>query len=213
LEISGNHRSELRRWFWVTSWAGTYAGATSTTLRRALQEMREFADGRRDRLDLDVAAVQPVPDQFNLNSARTLAYVAWEAGAFPHRLDALGQTFDVVQRLASGAAQAYRPIYEKEGRPANRLILPTPPGTGLLQALRGLADSDALYGLDTTKQILKSHGVPEMAWHRMCGGQAELFLEYRAQYLGERLRDFAGDIGVPLDRDLVGVADDDTDHE
>ncbi|GIF21400.1 hypothetical protein BJ973_005153 [Actinoplanes tereljensis] len=206
---TGNERYELRRWFWVTSWAGSYAGATSTTLRRALQEMRDFADGRITRLALDVAAVQPVPDQFNLNSARTLAYVAWEAGEFRHRLDSLGQKFDVLQRLAAGAAQAYRPVYPRDPRPANRLVLPTPPGLRLETALRSLRDD--LWG--RASEILESHGIPEIAWQRMLDGDEELFLDYRARFLGEKLRAFAGDIGVELTRDLIGVADDDTEHE
>jgi hypothetical protein len=214
--LTGNHEFELGRWFWVTSWAGTYAGATSTTLRRALQEMRDFADGHVYRLALDVAAVRPMPDQFNLNSARTLAYVAWEASAFPRRLNSLGEEFDVLQLLASGAPQAYRPIVPQDSRPANRLIMPTPPGVKPEAALRGLAEHPALVNRDapvTPLEVLNSHGIPQIAWHRLLDGDYELFLKHRTDFLGGRLRDFARDMGVELTLDLVGVADDDTDHD
>jgi len=214
--FAGNHELELGRWFWVTSWAGTYAGATSTTLRRALQEMRDFADGHIYRLTLDVAAVRPMPDLFNLNSARTLAYVAWEAGAFPDRRNSLGERFDVVRLLASGVPQAYRPIVAQNSKPANRLIMPTPPGVTPEAALRGLAEHPALFnpGVPVTpEEILASHGIPEIAWHRLLSGDIDLFLEYRTEFLGKRLRDFARDMGVELTSDLEGVADDDTDHD
>ncbi|MFF3869045.1 DUF262 domain-containing protein [Micromonospora sp. NPDC001898] len=206
---------ELRRWFWVTSWSGSFAGANSTTLKSALREMREFAENR-GTLALDLAAVQPMPDAFNLNSARTLAYVAWEAGELPKRRDVLGQEFDVVQLLAAGATQAYRPVVSGDSRPANRLILPTIAGYGVERSLldlpliqRGFFDGTVL-GSAGAQEILDSHGIPRAAWFRLNEGRGDLFVEDRTAYLGKRLRVFAAQIGVRLGDNLEGVADDDS---
>ncbi|MEW2142665.1 DUF262 domain-containing protein [Micromonospora vinacea] len=210
-------RYELRRWFWVTSWAGSFAGANSTTLRTKLREMQDFAE-RRGPLSLDLADVQPMPDAFNLNSARTLAYVAWEIGAFPRRRDALGQEFDVAQRIASGATQAYRPVFAGHSEPANRLVFPTVPGISLWKSLAELAVDGGLpedgslnpYTKSGARKILESHGIPVPAWYRLREEQDDLFVADRTKLLEERLRMFGAFIGVPLGERLEGVADDDT---
>ncbi|MEK8109786.1 DUF262 domain-containing protein [Micromonospora sp. M12] len=72
----------LRTWFWVTSWTSAFGGATSTLLRRALQDVRGYALGS-GVLPISDVGVQPMPDAFNLNSARTKAYVIWELLEFP----------------------------------------------------------------------------------------------------------------------------------
>lgn len=218
-EPSGDQKLRLQQWFWVTSWAGSFAGANSATVRRGLEEMRLFAKGI-GTLHLDIEDVQPVPEPFNLNSARAVAYIAWEAGEFPKRLDPLGQEFDVVRQLAAGASQAYRPILAGDQRAANRLILPTIAGTSVHRALLDLPDSGSLmldfgdgpYSYAFTKRFLKSHGIPELAWQRLREGNGDLFLQQRAAYLEKKLRSFANGINIPLGPGLVGVADDDTDH-
>ncbi|MBO4141923.1 DUF262 domain-containing protein [Micromonospora tulbaghiae] len=206
----------LRRWFWVTSWSNAFAGATSTMLRQALGEMRAFADGEAD-LDPDTTDVQPMPDSFNLNSARTKAYVIWEHLELPRRLDALGQPFDVVKVLASAESQAYRKVVYGDSRPANRLILPTVPGQGLWTALENLpvsnlglfGDASDEQGPAGARQIIESHGIPVSAWFRLKDGNGDLFVEDRTKYLEGRLRIFADRMSIPVGGDLAGVADDD----
>ncbi|MFI7553842.1 DUF262 domain-containing protein [Micromonospora sediminimaris] len=210
---------ELRRWFWVTSWAGTFAGANSTLLRSALQQMRDFAENDSP-LALDAGAVQPMPDIFNLNSARTLAYVAWETtDGLPNRLNALGQKFDVVRLLASSTTQAYRSVLANDSRPANKLIFPTVAGIGVEKSLTDLAvdggglfdqDGKSPYSSAGARRILKSHGIPVSAWYRLKEGSGEQFVADRTRYLEGRLRIFAEGIGVRLGDDLEGVADDDS---
>ncbi|MFI7427448.1 DUF262 domain-containing protein [Micromonospora sp. NPDC049836] len=213
-------RHELRRWFWVTSWAGSFAGANSTTLRTKLREMQDFAE-RRGTLTLDLADVQPMPDRFNLNSARTLAYVAWEIGEFPKRRDALGQEFDVAQRIAAGPTQAYRPVFAGYPEPANRLVFPTVPGIGLWTSLAELAVDGGLtndgslnpYTSAGARRILESHGISRAAWNCLRWEQADLFVADRTILLEARLRAFAARIDVPLGDRLEGVADDDSAEE
>ncbi|MEW2442732.1 DUF262 domain-containing protein [Micromonospora marina] len=215
----GDQAFELRRWFWVTSWAGTFAGANSTLLRASLQQMREFAE-RTAPLTLDLNAVQPMPDTFNLNSARTLAYVAWETtDGLPNRLNALGQRFDVIRLLASGATQAYRSVVANDSRPANKLVFPTIAGIGVEKSLTDLAvgggglfddDGKSPYSSAGARRILKSHGIPVSAWFRLKEGNGELFVADRTRHLESRLRAFADRMGVRLGEDLQGVADDDS---
>jgi hypothetical protein len=192
----------LRRWFWVTSWASTFAGANSTTIRQALQEMRDFAtDGVPPALDL--ARVRPMPDTFNFNSARTRAYVAWEMVELNKRFDILGQEIDLIKALASAESQPYRAVVPGDRRPANRLVLPTTPGLTLQAALTEQLSEHA-------DDVLESHGIPRTAWHRLREGNGKAFVDDRAALLGRRLREFAHGLGVPLGPDLEGIADDDT---
>lgn len=199
---------ELRRWFWGTSWASSFAGANSTMLRRAISEMTEFAT-RRGRLALDWDGVQPMPESFNLNSARTRAYVIWEMGALPHRLNALGDPVDLMKLMSTADNQVYRQVVPADNRPANRLVLPTPPK---MSPLRALTDLDVVLPPSRAREVLASHGIPVTAWHRLREGGIgrRYFVDERTEYLSRQLRGFAAEVGVPLNNDLVGVADDDT---
>jgi hypothetical protein len=193
---------ELVRWFWVTSWASSFAGANSTTIRRALEEMRAFARGERG-LTLDLAGVRPMPDEFNLNSARTRAYIIWELREFPRRYDAMGSGFDPVVLLRAGRAQVYRPIAPRDRRPANQIILPVRPNQTIYAALTDLGGR--------SREILESHGIGTKAWHRLRERRYQCFVDDRTEELTGRLRRFAeGVIGQPLRDSVEGVADDDT---
>jgi hypothetical protein len=205
-EPSPDQKRELRRWFWVTSWTGAFGGITSTRLRKAIDEMREFAVGACP-LTVDVDDVQPMPDTFNLNSARTRAYVIWELGELPHRLNALGQPFDVKSALVANDAQGYRIVVAGDRRPANRLLMPTPPGMSVWRALDEL---DHLAGLQYEK-VLDSHGISALSWRRYREGHLDVFVDDRHAYLENRLRVFAEGLGVPLGQSLQGDSDDDTD--
>ncbi|SIR90397.1 DUF262 domain-containing protein [Micromonospora avicenniae] len=220
---SGWQYDRLRRWFWFTSWSSAFAGATSTTLRKALGEMRSFGIGEGD-LEPDPSDVQPMPELFNLNSARTKAYVTWEALEFPRRLDMLGQPFDVVKLLATADIQVFKHVVPKDSRPANRLIFPTTPNIGVLAALKGLSPTrgpdlfdgnphqNGLVGRSMTEQILESHGIPLKAWRRLCegGNGNQIFVDDRTEYLAQRLRIFAARLDVPVGGNMEGMADDDS---
>ncbi|MFC8847201.1 MULTISPECIES: DUF262 domain-containing protein [unclassified Micromonospora] len=208
-EPSGWQYDRLRRWFWVTSWSSAFAGATSTILRRGLDEMRAFAAGAGD-LKPDETDVQPMPGAFNLNSARTKAYVVWEGLEFPRRLDMLGQPFDVAKLLATADPQIFRHVVPRDSRPANRLIFPTTPNIGVLAALKGLGPLNGFVGRSTAEQILDSHGIPVKAWRRLCEGGSQIFVDDRTEFLEQRLRSFAARLDVRVGGRTEGVADDDS---
>ncbi|GIF65227.1 hypothetical protein Ais01nite_32620 [Asanoa ishikariensis] len=194
----------LRRWFWVTSWTGAFGGITSTRLRNAISEMAAFADGAWP-IAVDVEEVQPMPETFNMNSARTRAYVIWECTELPHRLNALGEPFDLKSALAD--AHGYRPIVNGDRRPANRLLMPTPPGVSIWRALEEL---DQLAWL-SHEEVLRSHAITARSWRRFREGLPGVLVDDRHAYLESRLRAFADGLGVPLGRSLEGDSDDDTD--
>lgn len=223
-EPSGEQYDGLRRWFWITSWSNAFAGATSTVLRRALAEMRSYATGKGD-LAPDADDVQPMPEAFKLNSARTRAYVIWEALEFPRRLDMLGEPFDVARTLATSDNQVFRHVVPRDKRPANRLIFPTTANTTVLSALKALSPPTGPGLFDgfpepsnnpvvpsQTELILESHGIPIKAWRRLCegGNGGQIFVEDRTELLVQRLRAFAARAGVPVSGAMIGAADDDS---
>lgn len=145
-------RQELRRWFWVSSWTERFAGASYSLVRRSVEDMVEFAkDG--GKLAVPAEPSRPVPGTFNLNSARTRAYVAWELQELPCRRDAAGNEFDPVTLLASADARVFWPVVPGDARPANRVVLPTHRGMSVRQALTEIWAEDR-------GAVLASHGMP-----------------------------------------------------
>jgi hypothetical protein len=203
-EPTDQQRQDLVRWFWITSWTNRFAGASYALIRDSLGEMRVFAEGR-GTLALDAGSAQPIPDSFNLNSARTLAYVTWELREFPRRMDAAGTDIDLVKLLASGDAHVFRQVVPGNSHPANRVVLPTPPGMSVRQALTEMWVSDPA-------AVLESHGIPMAAWHRLCEGDGRGFVRARAEHLEGRLRAFMDTLELTGRTDLVGGSDDDTEY-
>lgn len=200
---TGEQRERLRRWFWLGSWTSAFAGASSTAVRRSIQEMVDFAHGERE-LSLDFGPVRPIPEVFNLNSARTRAYLIWELMTFPDRRDPAGRRFDVVRLIASADVQIFRSIVDGDGRPANRIVLPTPVGMSAAQALRDIWAGQPA-------EVLASHGIPGSAWQRLREGDGPGFVRERTEFLAVCLRDFVAQLGASFDGDLIGGGDDDTD--
>ncbi|MDX3107438.1 DUF262 domain-containing protein [Nonomuraea angiospora] len=186
-EPSSGQFEELTRWFWVTSWSGFFAGANTTQIKQAIQQMRRFAQEKGSVTPPGVQA-RPFPDRFDLRSARVRAFIIWELKEFPERLGPDGSILRAVDILAQGATTAYRHVVSKRGlatasSPANRLIMTTQPGIsvrGTLLALpAGIRD-----------RILASHGIPEEAMGQLAAGDDEGFIETRRSFLAERERAF-----------------------
>ncbi|RAY13684.1 hypothetical protein DPM19_18640 [Actinomadura craniellae] len=198
---------ELKRWFWVTSWSGHFAGANTTQIKQSIQEMRRFA---RDSGTVTPEAVRarPFPSRFDMRSARVRAFIIWELQEFPDRLDGDGNKIRPVDILARGATSAYRHIIIKPGlpaasSPANRLIMPTAPRTSVRSTLLDLP------GSAFREHVLTSHGIPDKAMRRLAAGDDERFIEIRQSVLAERERAFMSSFGLSTDSG-VGEADIDT---
>jgi hypothetical protein len=202
---SAQQSETLVRWFWSTSWSGFFAGANSTQIKQALQEMRDFAAGRQV-LKLDDQVARPYPDRFDLRGARIRAFILWELREFAKRQGLDGREYDPVDFLARSDSNAYRQVVTgtpSASSPANRLILPTPPRVSLRRALVDLSG-------DQEAAICGSHGIPSEALARLKAGDGEGFITERAAYLAHRERAFMVELGVEPSAVVVGEADIDT---
>lgn len=203
-EPSRQQMDTLIRWFWSTSWSGFFAGANTTQIKDALQEMRDFARGDGE-LNFTGQIARPFPNRFDLRSARIRAFILWDLQEFATRRDLDGKVIDGVGLLARSDTTAYRHVVTKGpgvSSPGNRLILPTPPGVSLRRALQELSPGD--------KTLLQSHGIPQRALSYLRDGDGEGFIKERAIYLAERERIFITDLGVGLSSEILGEADIDT---
>ncbi|WP_026411588.1 DUF262 domain-containing protein [Actinomadura oligospora] len=192
-EPSPHQLSELTRWFWVTSWSGFFAGANTTQIKQAIQQIRRFAKDEGTITPEDVRA-QPFPNRFDLRSARVRAFIIWELREFPDRLAADGSELKGVDILAAEATSAYRHIVRTRGlaatsSPANRVIMTTKAGVSVKKTLLGLSD-------DVGDRVLAGHGIPKEAMARLAAGDDEGFIELRRDYLAECERAFMALYGL-----------------
>jgi hypothetical protein len=198
-------QEKLVHWFWSTSWSGFFAGANTTQIKIALQEMSAFAAGEGD-LNLSGQVSRPFPDRFDLRSARIRAMILWELIEFSERLDARGERIDAIDLLARSDTSAYRQIVTQcsnRSSPANRLIMPTAAGVSVRRTLLDLPAA-------LEEAVLTSHGIPPEALAHLRRGDAEGFVRERALYLASRERIFMGLLGVSPSPDVLGEADIDT---
>ncbi|MBB5868722.1 hypothetical protein F4553_002101 [Allocatelliglobosispora scoriae] len=192
----------LRRWFWNTSWTEAFASANSTAVRRALDEMIAFANGH-GKLEPRSTVVEPLPEKFNLNSARTRAYLIWELAVFPDRLDPAGDPIRTDQLLATSDSTLFRHVVDRDYRPANRVILPTRNGTSVRSALINLAP-------EHRSRVLESHGIPVAAWQSLVDGDSNGFVAQRTEFLAKCLGPFLAELGLTPSAELVGSSEPDT---
>ena len=206
-EPSRQQTETLVRWFWSTSWSGFFAGANTTQIKHALQEMRNFAKGDGE-LSFVGQVARPFPNRFDLRSARIRAFILWDLREFSARNDLAGKVIDGVGLLARSDTAAYRHVVTTKGlssisSPGNRLILSTPFGVSLRQALLDLPPEQ--------EGILESHGIPQRALSCLRDGDEEGFIKERAVYLADRERVFITGMGVELSSEILGEADIDAD--
>lgn len=206
-EPSPHQLSELTRWFWVTSWSGFFAGANTTQIKQAIQQIRRFAKTAGTITPKDVRA-QPFPNRFDLRSARVRAFIIWELGAFPGRLSADGDELKGVDALAHEATSAYRHIVRKRGlpatsSPANRIILTTKPGISVKRTLLDLPNG-------VRDRVLAGHGIPKEAMDLLAAGDEEGFIRSRRDFLAEREQMFMARFGLAAAPDDGSEPDIDT---
>lgn len=206
-EPNGRQVTELKKWFWATSWSGHFAGANSTQMKQAIQEMRRFADDVGTVTPEDIRA-RPFPDRFDLRSSRVRAFIIWELQEFPRRRAADGTEISPVDVFARGATSAYRGVVGRRGlpaasSPANRLIMPTPPRISVRTALLKLEKNPH------RTDIMADHCIPKEALRLLVKGDEEGFIESRRRELADRERTFMASFGLVADP-TAGETDIDT---
>jgi hypothetical protein len=147
---------ELVRWFWATSWSGVLGEADTSQAVRAIDQIEEFAQGIGE-LAVTRHVAQPFPAWFDPASGRTRAFMLWELRAFRYRLGLDGKVIDSVDLLARLKGEAYRRVLAAEQEllfsPGNHLMLPTPPGVPIVDALVDHSPGGLF------PKILASHGI------------------------------------------------------
>ena len=202
---SEQQRRMLEEWFWGTSWSGFFAGANSTQIKDSLQDMQRFAQGRI-RTPWHPQPARPFPERFDLRSARVRAFILWELRRFNVRLAPDGSKIDAVGLLARSDAEAYRHVVNNipaVSHPANRMILPTPPGTSVRTALLNLPEADQSI-------VAASHGIPPEALDRLQVGDGQGFVKERADALANWERKFMVAMHIEPSPDRSSDSDIDT---
>ncbi|MFC3999034.1 DUF262 domain-containing protein [Nocardiopsis sediminis] len=198
---------KLRGWFWTTSLAGTFAGANTTQVRKFIEEMKAFAVGTGD-LDYSDERARAFPERFDLRSARVRAYLIWELGTFPDRINPDGSTIDAIDQLARSHTETYRHVItqsrvDRASSPANRVVMRTPAGVSIRQALIDLA-------AENRTDVLTSHGVSLEAVERLKNNDYSGFIMTRQHELASRERIAIESLGILPPEQESAEADIDT---
>jgi hypothetical protein len=174
----------LRRWFWVSSYAGWFASGNPSRVGYLVAEMRdriaqEPAPTRLEFMRIDEPA-QPFPKTFDMRSARAKTWLLVMLSLKPR--GAKGQRLTDPWRLvaehgpsAVGYVVAPATVADKELRssPANRILRVGPKDRS--QGLTWLRHLDARVRND----VLTSHGISADAWTLLENGDREGFLTRR----------------------------------
>lgn len=206
-KAEAGQRAKLRNWFWTTSLAGTFAGATTTQVRNFIREMKAFARGT-GALSYSGERARAFPDRFDLRSARVRAYLLWDLQTFPERKNLDGSIANVLEQLVTAHSETYRHIITQSGvpgasSPANRIVMTTPPGVSIRQALIRLAE-------EGRTDILDSHGVSLASIEHLKSDEYTDFILARQQELAAWERKFIESLGIESAEKEVGAADIDT---
>jgi len=200
----------LRRWFWVTSFTGWFAGVNTTQAARALAEIRRLAEGTGTKftvVDLDAPA-HPFPERFDGRSARVRAFLLYLASLHPLSLDN-SETLNPGELLSNHGTRAVGYVSSDAGipkklssSPANRMFL----GSGNTRQaflVMGSLDDGRL------KELLPTHGFPAGAFPRIRNGNQIDVIEVRLEALISGEREFMEQRGVsvPVTRTAESIAD------
>ena len=205
----------LRRWFWVTSFTGWFGGVNTTQAKRALDEIRNLANGRGDAfsvVDLETPA-QPFPDRFDARSARVRAFLLYLASLRPRSLagDAHLDPGALLTQLgtdAVGYVVSSPDPRELVSSPANRMFVDEHHVGQAVGALAGLDE-------DTLTRLLPTHGFPIDCIGLLRSGDRAGILRARLDTLirGEREFMMERSVKLPAVRTAPAIADSEASDE
>ena len=200
----------LKRWFWVTSFTGWFGGVNTAQAKRALEEIRNLAEGKSETLtvvDLDTPA-QPFPKRFDARSARVRAFLLYLASLGPRSLrggdDHLAPG-PLLSRLGTDAVGYVWSNPDSPGlvsSPANRLFVDESHIGQALGALSAL-DDDAL------RELLPTHGFPADCIDQLRNDDRAGLINARLENLIEDERAFMEQrrVSLPAERMALAIAD------
>lgn len=202
----------LKRWFWVTSFTGWFGGVNTAKAKRALEEIRDLANGKSDTfnvVDLDMPA-QPFPDRFDARSARVRAYLLYLASLHPRSLGGTtdlepGSLLSLLGTDAVGYVCSNPDPAQLVSSPANRLFVDESHVGQALGALSKLNDEE-LEGL------LPTHGFPIDCIGRLRNDDQPGLINTRLAALIEGERQFMMQrrVKLPTEQTAPAIADSET---
>ena len=199
----------LSRWFWVTSFTGWFGGVNTAQVKRALEELRQLAEGKSRTftvVDLDMPA-QPFPDRFDARSARVRAFLLYLASLGPRSLQG-GADLEPGPLLSRLGTDALGYLWSNPDPPelvstlANRLFVDHGHVGQVLGVLSAL-DDDAL------RRLLPTHGFPIDCIGRLRHDDRAALVKVRLDTLiaGERNFMARRRVAPPAERTVPTVAD------
>lgn len=206
-------REVLKRWFWATSLSGWFAGANTTQIDNALDEMKELAMDGAHRLQVMplYEPAQPFPNRFDMRSARIRAFLLFMLRRKPLDFNT-GDPLQLEGILGDYGNMAWFHVFQNIERslvanPANRVLLERVPGKSVKEQLRSLDPQ-------IRREVLESHLIPDEAFEALERDDALGFIQKRAACLARVEREFIIDLGLtPAKEGVFGDADIDTDED
>jgi hypothetical protein len=170
---------ELDKWFWFTSYTGWFAGANTSKVKRGLDDIRDFAKGKKNGLnyiDYDTETAD-FPDKFDFRYARVKAFVLFLLSLEPLPLNDEHEVTEPKKLLSEIGSKALHFILANEHNSfANRMII-GPVRYGYAKHV--LLDNSVLVPID----VLNSHGITEEAYREFKSHNFRKFLKLREKEL------------------------------
>lgn len=211
-KLSVRQIETLRHWFWATSYSGWFAGANTTQLNDAVEEMRGFAAGRVNHFRTMRIAdpARPFPVSFDMRGARIRTLLLMMIQRLQPR-DIDGRVLDAGRLVSDKGSRAFVHVYRRAkgallSNPANRILLPPIPGSTVRAQLVGLPTL-------LRERVLESHGIDDDARGALVSDDSELFIESRARQLSRVEREHMAEIGITPAEEEMGETDIDSDPE
>ncbi|MDJ0839053.1 MAG: DUF262 domain-containing protein [Acidobacteriota bacterium] len=182
----------IRRWFWVSSFTGWFAGGNSTTIRQVIQDMTRLAGASVgnfsfESIDLDAAAL-PLPTSYDFRTARIKTHLLCQFDK-ARPLDFGDNPIDPALKAHQSGHKALGKIFPSRDdyphdSPANRLFLGEENSAGIREHLSEKVSQAFLHSHHITSQMFDQIDNPSQ------------FLALRRQYLIELENSFMQARGV-----------------
>ncbi|MEN2980942.1 DUF262 domain-containing protein [Tistrella bauzanensis] len=198
--LDGNRpASLLKKWFWITSFNGWFAGANTTDLRRSAEKIRDIAsfDSEDDASFFEFFSDRPLrnmPRSFDRRSARIRASLVVQILSREQIDPKTRRNFDAFSVFEDEVARDIPYFFPNAipahvSDPANRVILPRGYGRRARTMFIDIPDSDQ-------ERICKSHFIEGNAITALRDGNVSLFLEERARTIKKVEDEFLFSVGV-----------------
>ena len=179
----------LRRWFWVSSFSGWFAGANDSQVNETLNEFRELGRGDRSTLksiSLDDPA-RPFPTQFFMRSARVRTFALFMLSLKPRSLSD-GRELPGEELVQRDGYNAFVYVDRQGSNPGNRMLLGAENRKHVLQQI---IDPPPLF-MDPLlrERVLQSHGISVEAIQLLKADDRDGFVTQRAAHLASMEREF-----------------------